>query len=175
MDKFVIRGGEPLLGTIHISGAKNAALPCMAAALLTDQPVILENVPQVRDIQTTRNLLAAMGAAPLLASAQSAPLTREQVRAELFQAIRSGDMMGSGESSKTLRQINPRAYPAQAATGAKKTREQVQQELGQAIKSGEMMAAGESGAKLNEIAPGRYPSQAVAAVSPFWHRRRRTR
>jgi UDP-N-acetylglucosamine 1-carboxyvinyltransferase len=62
MDKFVIRGGEPLLGTVHISGAKNAALPCMAAALLTDQPVILENVPQVRDIQTTRNLLAAMGA-----------------------------------------------------------------------------------------------------------------
>jgi UDP-N-acetylglucosamine 1-carboxyvinyltransferase len=62
MDKFVIRGGEPLLGTVHISGAKNAALPCMAAALLTDRPVILENIPQVRDIQTTRNLLAAMGA-----------------------------------------------------------------------------------------------------------------
>src|ERR1700751_4138774 len=62
MDKFVIRGGEPLLGTVHISGAKNAALPCMAAALLTDQPVILENIPQVRDIQTTRNLLASMGA-----------------------------------------------------------------------------------------------------------------
>jgi UDP-N-acetylglucosamine 1-carboxyvinyltransferase len=62
MDKFVIRGGEPLLGTVRVSGAKNAALPCMAAALLTDQPVILENVPQVRDIQTTRNLLTAMGA-----------------------------------------------------------------------------------------------------------------
>ena len=62
MDKFVIRGGEPLLGTVRVSGAKNAALPCMAAALLTDQPVILENIPQVRDIQTTRNLLTAMGA-----------------------------------------------------------------------------------------------------------------
>jgi UDP-N-acetylglucosamine 1-carboxyvinyltransferase len=62
MDKFVIRGGSPLLGTIRVSGAKNAALPCMAAALLTDEPVILENIPQVRDIQTTRNLLAAMGA-----------------------------------------------------------------------------------------------------------------
>ena len=62
MDKLIIRGGEPLLGTVHISGAKNAALPCMAAALLTDEPVILENIPQVRDIQTTRNLLAAMGA-----------------------------------------------------------------------------------------------------------------
>ena len=62
MDKFVVRGGEPLLGTVRVSGAKNAALPCMTAALLTDEPVILENIPQVRDIQTTRNLLAAMGA-----------------------------------------------------------------------------------------------------------------
>jgi len=62
MDKLVIRGGNPLLGTIRISGAKNAALPCMAAALLTEEPVILENIPQVRDIETTRKLLSAMGA-----------------------------------------------------------------------------------------------------------------
>ncbi len=62
MDKFVIRGGNPLLGTIRVSGAKNAALPCMAAALLTEEPVILENIPQVRDIETTRGLLAEMGA-----------------------------------------------------------------------------------------------------------------
>src|ERR1700739_4907303 len=62
MDKFVIRGGEPLLGTVRVSGAKNAALPCMAAPPLTDQPVMLENIPQARDIETTRNLLAAMGA-----------------------------------------------------------------------------------------------------------------
>ena len=62
MDKFVIRGGNPLLGTVRVSGAKNAALPAMAAALLTEEPVTLENVPQVRDIETTRRLLAAMGA-----------------------------------------------------------------------------------------------------------------
>ena len=62
MDKFVIRGGNPLLGTVRISGAKNAALPAMAAALLTEEPVILENVPQVRDIETERKLLATMGA-----------------------------------------------------------------------------------------------------------------
>ena len=62
MDKFVIRGGDPLLGTIRVSGAKNAALPAMAAALLSDEPVTLENIPQVRDIETTRKLLAAMGA-----------------------------------------------------------------------------------------------------------------
>src|ERR1700688_1894480 len=62
MDKLVIRGGNPLLGTVRISGAKNAALPCMAAALLTDEAVILENIPHVRDIETTRKLLSAMGA-----------------------------------------------------------------------------------------------------------------
>ncbi len=62
MDKFVIRGGNPLLGTVRISGAKNAALPAMAAALLTEEPVVLENIPQVHDIETTRKLLTAMGA-----------------------------------------------------------------------------------------------------------------
>jgi UDP-N-acetylglucosamine 1-carboxyvinyltransferase len=62
VDKFVVRGGNPLLGTIRVSGAKNAALPAMAAALLTEEPVILENIPQVQDIETTRKLLAAMGA-----------------------------------------------------------------------------------------------------------------
>src|SRR5438445_4572872 len=62
MDKFVIRGGNPLLGTIRVSGAKNAALPAMAAAILTDEPVILENIPDVRDIQTERKLLESMGA-----------------------------------------------------------------------------------------------------------------
>ncbi len=61
MDKFVIRGGNPLVGTIRVSGAKNAALPAMAAALLTDEPVVLENIPDVRDIQTMRRLLVSMG------------------------------------------------------------------------------------------------------------------
>ena len=62
MDKFVIRGGNPLHGTVRISGAKNSALPCMAAAILTEEQIILENIPQVRDIETERRLLVAMGA-----------------------------------------------------------------------------------------------------------------
>ncbi len=62
MDKFVIRGGNPLVGTVRVSGAKNSALPCMAAAILTEEDVILDNIPQVRDIATERRLLAAMGA-----------------------------------------------------------------------------------------------------------------
>ena len=62
MDKFVIRGGNPLVGTVRVSGAKNSALPCMAAAILTDDEVTLENIPQVRDIETERRLLVSMGA-----------------------------------------------------------------------------------------------------------------
>ncbi len=62
MDKFVVRGGNPLVGTIRVSGAKNSALPCMAAAILTEDDVTLENVPQVQDIETERKLLASMGA-----------------------------------------------------------------------------------------------------------------
>src|SRR2546423_9401945 len=62
MDKFVIRGGNPLVGTVRVSGAKNAALPAMAAAILTEEPIILENIPDVRDIQTERKLLMSLGA-----------------------------------------------------------------------------------------------------------------
>jgi UDP-N-acetylglucosamine 1-carboxyvinyltransferase len=62
MDRFVICGGNPLVGTVRVSGAKNSALPCMAAAILTEDEVTLENIPQVRDIQTERRLLSSMGA-----------------------------------------------------------------------------------------------------------------
>ncbi|MCL5670201.1 MAG: UDP-N-acetylglucosamine 1-carboxyvinyltransferase [Acidobacteria bacterium] len=61
MDKFLITGGQPLEGTVTISGAKNAALPAMAAALLTPERVTLRNVPRVRDIGTMRSLLDELG------------------------------------------------------------------------------------------------------------------
>jgi UDP-N-acetylglucosamine 1-carboxyvinyltransferase len=60
MDKFKIEGGRRLEGTVRISGAKNAALPAMAAALLTPETVRLENIPHVRDIITMAKLLAQM-------------------------------------------------------------------------------------------------------------------
>jgi len=62
MDRFQIRGGKPLHGTVTISGAKNSALPAMAAALLTAEPVTLHNIPMVRDIITMARLLAFMSA-----------------------------------------------------------------------------------------------------------------
>ncbi len=62
MDKIRVIGGIPLKGRVEISGAKNAALPEMAASLLTAKPVELESVPYVRDVLTARRLLSEMGA-----------------------------------------------------------------------------------------------------------------
>ncbi len=61
MDKLIIKGGNTLDGTITVSGAKNAALPIMAAALLSDEPVTISNVPHLHDITTTMELLGRMG------------------------------------------------------------------------------------------------------------------
>src|SRR4051812_47910100 len=62
MDKIVITGGKKLKGEVAISGAKNSALPIMAAALLSEEESILENIPDLRDIQTMVKLLRALGA-----------------------------------------------------------------------------------------------------------------
>jgi UDP-N-acetylglucosamine 1-carboxyvinyltransferase len=61
MDKLVIEGGVPLAGEIAVSGAKNATLPILTAALLTTEPLILSNVPHLRDVTTMLYLLAQMG------------------------------------------------------------------------------------------------------------------
>ena len=61
MDKFVINGGVPLQGEIPTSGSKNSALPALAAALLTEEPVTLHRVPRVRDIRTMERLLVDIG------------------------------------------------------------------------------------------------------------------
>ncbi len=62
MDQFIVEGGTPLLGEIPTSGAKNSALPVLAACLLTDEPVILHRIPPVRDIGTMQKLLVHTGA-----------------------------------------------------------------------------------------------------------------
>jgi UDP-N-acetylglucosamine 1-carboxyvinyltransferase len=63
MDKLVIEGGVPLTGEIGVSGAKNATLPILTAALLTGEPLTVANVPHLRDVTTMLNLLAQMGVA----------------------------------------------------------------------------------------------------------------
>lgn len=66
MDKFKITGGKALGGSIAVSGAKNSALPCLAASLLTPETVTLRNVPYVRDLITMRRLLEDLGATVLV-------------------------------------------------------------------------------------------------------------
>ena len=61
MDRFVIQGGAPLRGSVSTNGSKNAALPAIAAALLTDQPVTLRRIPRVRDIRTMQRLMVDIG------------------------------------------------------------------------------------------------------------------
>jgi UDP-N-acetylglucosamine 1-carboxyvinyltransferase len=110
MDKFVVRGGNPLLGTIKVSGAKNSALPCMAAAILTEDEVILENIPQVRDIETERKLLASMGAEVELGYG------RAQHRTHIRCAVLS-DPVAKYEIVKTMRASSLVLGPLIARTG----------------------------------------------------------
>jgi UDP-N-acetylglucosamine 1-carboxyvinyltransferase len=110
MDKFVIRGGNPLLGTIRVSGAKNSALPCMAAAILTEDEVILENIPQVHDIETERKLLTSMGAEVELGYG------RAQHRTTVQCAVLS-DPVAKYEIVKTMRASSLVLGPLIARTG----------------------------------------------------------
>src|SRR3954466_3026409 len=61
MEKFVIEGGTPLSGTMVPAGNKNAALPALAACLLTDEEVVLRNIPRIRDVEAMCRLLEGLG------------------------------------------------------------------------------------------------------------------
>jgi UDP-N-acetylglucosamine 1-carboxyvinyltransferase len=84
VDKFLIRGGNAIKGRISISGAKNSALPCMAAAILTPETVILHNIPYVRDIITQRRLLEDIGATVLTPELRTHKISASHI--ELFEA-----------------------------------------------------------------------------------------
>src|SRR5215213_1880101 len=84
MDKFKIMGGRPLEGRVQISGAKNSALPCMAAVLLTPDTVTLHNLPYVRDIITMRRLLEDLGSTVLMPELRTLKISAAKV--EFFEA-----------------------------------------------------------------------------------------
>lgn len=84
MDKFLIRGGRPLHGKIEISGAKNSALPCLAATLLSNETVTLHNVPYVKDLITQRRLLEDLGATVLTPELRTHKVNAEKI--EVFEA-----------------------------------------------------------------------------------------
>src|SRR6202047_1273799 len=95
MDKFLIKGGKALHGTVAISGAKNSALPVMAAALLTEEPVTLHNIPKVRDLITMSKLLAFMGATVSIADIPASDY--------VIQAVKLSDAVAPYELVRTMR------------------------------------------------------------------------
>jgi UDP-N-acetylglucosamine 1-carboxyvinyltransferase len=97
VDKLRIRGGRPLEGVVAISGAKNAALPIMCAALLSEQPLRLENVPQLMDVRTMAKLLRQMGVAA--SQDEGAPASGKM----LLHAARVSDPTASYDLVKTMR------------------------------------------------------------------------
>src|SRR4051794_25146988 len=94
MEKFVIEGGAPLSGTVVPAGNKNAALPLLACALLTDEDVTLHNVPHIRDTEALLELLADLGVAierpaPNTVRMNAAGVNKTQVDAILAERIRA--------------------------------------------------------------------------------------
>jgi UDP-N-acetylglucosamine 1-carboxyvinyltransferase len=98
MDRFVIHGGVPLRGNVRISGAKNSALPCLAASLLTERPVKLENLPEVRDIRTTCHLLKTLGV-----EMDDGPESWKQQRQLTVRAQRISNVEAPWELVRTMR------------------------------------------------------------------------
>ena len=90
--------------------------------------------------------------------------TRAEVKQELAEAIRTGDVQAPGESGIKLNELYPQRY-ARAPQLTSLTRAQVKAELGEAARTGELVAAGESGLKLNELYPQRFPAPIVTAVA----------
>jgi len=97
MDKFLIQGGSPLEGAIAVSGAKNAALPILAASLLTAEPVILGRVPDVKDIRTMEKLLAHAGARVKRdrndVTVQAAEIARPEAPYEVVKTMRASSLV----------------------------------------------------------------------------------
>ncbi len=95
MEKFIIRGGKPLCGTVKISGAKNAALPIMAASILADSPVTLANIPRLSDIAAMSDILSCLGVGVLAVGDHSLQIDASALRRTNIPYELTGRLRGS--------------------------------------------------------------------------------
>jgi UDP-N-acetylglucosamine 1-carboxyvinyltransferase len=107
MSEYLIDGGVPLNGTIRVSGNKNAALPCIAAALLTDEPVVLRNIPEIEDVRVMLDVFTALGG--------EVESPQPNVRRLHLRDIKSSEI--PGEQAKKIRASILFAGPLLARTG----------------------------------------------------------
>jgi len=112
MSEYLIDGGVPLDGTIKASGNKNAALPCIAAALLTDEPVILRNIPEIEDVHVMLETYTALGGSmdylgPNTFQLQLGNITSSVIPAELAKKIRASILFAGPLLARTGKVILP--------------------------------------------------------------------
>lgn len=97
MDRFIVQGGAPLSGEIPVSGAKNSALPALAACLLTSEPVKLSRIPRVRDIRTMEKLLSHAGASVEIQAGQvtvnAGEIKRPEAPYDLVKTMRASSLV----------------------------------------------------------------------------------
>ena len=112
MYEYEIEGGFPIKGTIRASGNKNAALPCIAAALLTDKSVVLRNVPEIEDTGVMLNILQSFGAKVKKLDTNTwqidaVDITRSDIPAELSKKIRASILFAGPLVARTGKAIMP--------------------------------------------------------------------
>jgi UDP-N-acetylglucosamine 1-carboxyvinyltransferase len=108
MQQFVIEGGRPLIGAVTASGNKNAALPLLAACLMTDQPVTLRNLPDIEDVRTMKQLLRQLGASveevePGTVRVQARDIATVRADEELCRHIRASILLAGPMLARTGR------------------------------------------------------------------------
>jgi UDP-N-acetylglucosamine 1-carboxyvinyltransferase len=111
-ESFVIEGGRPLSGTVRAAGNKNGALPILAACLLTDEPVVLHNVPRIRDVETMMALIADLGAevdwtGPNDVRVHAAGRSSHELDAQLARQIRASFLLAGPLLAREGRAIVP--------------------------------------------------------------------
>ena len=112
MNQYFIEGGYPISGTIRASGNKNAALPCIAAALLTDDPVILRNIPDIEDVHVMLSVYRAMGGEVSALGSNAwrlctGNITSSEVPLELARKIRASILFAGPVLARTGRVVLP--------------------------------------------------------------------
>jgi UDP-N-acetylglucosamine 1-carboxyvinyltransferase len=112
MPKFVVEGGRPLKGTIRPAGNKNAALPILAATLLTDEEVVLENVPDIKDVRTLIELLAQLGAevhwvGPNCVSVKATEVRASEIKPDMAARIRASILLAGPMLARVGRMVLP--------------------------------------------------------------------
>ena len=127
MDKLAITGGARLEGEVAISGAKNATLPILAAALLTNEKVTISNVPHLHDVSTTIQLLGRMGVSVIIHDRNEVEVDSESDIVTIIAHVPLSQLFGYATALRSLTQ--GRATQSMEASHFEKVSKAIQKEI----------------------------------------------